>query len=238
MSCLCQRVFQRTYNQPPHHARVTETHLRFGWVHIHIHKIRCARHEKRHSRVAISTQKIGISPTQSSNQKFVSYRALVHKEKLCHSRTTRICRKSRVASQCNPLTFRIDCQRILGKITAHNLRQTSVQSFEKVACLSFNAKLNLRLAIARHIGQTKAHIRLGHCQPLHNLGYCLHFCAVRAHKFQTSRCRIENITQFNAGSACQSRWLHSAHISTRDLNTRAFFAQNPRDDTQPPDSTK
>ena len=179
---LSQGVAQARHDQPTRQSAIAEPHLRFCWMHVHIHLMRITIEKQRHRRMTVTRQEISIRSTQGANQQLIAHWSPVNKEILLHRRAARIGGQCSVSGHMQTLALSIDAQRIFGKVCPQYAGQTAMQRIKHIARFRISAKRNAR-TIARHIGQGKAGKRLGHCQPLDHITNGLCLCAVAAHEF-------------------------------------------------------
>ena len=82
MTRISKCVAQARDDQPTRQARITKAHLRFGGMHVDVHKLWITVDKKRRRWVTVTAQEIEISGAQGPGQQLVFDRAAIDEQKL------------------------------------------------------------------------------------------------------------------------------------------------------------
>ena len=171
--------------------------------------------------MTVPAQHIHIGRPQRAQQHLVPHRSAIHEQELRHSRTTRIGRQGRIAGKMEPIPLRVDRQGVLSKLLAQNRTQATVQCIKHVTSFGIRAERHTAVATG-HVRQSEGDKGFGHGEALDHICDRLIFSAICAQEFQTRRCGVKQIAQFNHSTFRQGCRFHRRHRAASDLDFSGF----------------
>ena len=207
---------------------VAESHLGLGGMDVQIHREGGYLQEKRHHGIPVGCKNTLIGALHRAQQKAVPDGTAIDEQELSLGIGPVECRQAGESGDEDPVTLRIDRNRILPEIASQDSAQAGEPGVPVIACLGAAGETSPCVELERHRDALA-----GHGETLHHIGHGRIFCAFGLEELQTRRCCKEKIRDLDGRSRIPGSRADRADAARLDRDHEATVVRPlARDDPQ------